>query len=80
MAEAARAYHKRDAIPAAIATIARCEARDAIKAELKAQGHKLSEYAPRDITKLAQAYLAEHPEVFDLAAAIVQRWLCKSQH
>ena len=65
---------------AAINTIARYEARDAVKAALRAQGLKLRDYAPRDITMLAQEYLSEHPEVFDQAAVIVQRWLCKSQH
>jgi len=40
---------------ATINTIARYEARDAVKAALRAQGLRLSEYAPRDITVLAQA-------------------------
>jgi len=58
---------------AAINTIARYEARDAVKAELRAQGHKLRDYAPREITLLAHEYLAQHPEVFDQAAEIVRR-------
>jgi len=60
---------------AAINTIARCEARDAVKAELKAQGHKLSEWAPREITKLAQEYLAEHPELLAVATAQYQHFV-----
>jgi len=61
---------------AAINIIARYEARDAVKAALRAQGLKLRDFAPRGITVLVQAYLAEHPEVFDQAAAIARR--CKS--
>ena len=57
---------------AAINIIARYEARDVVKAALRAQGHKLRDYAPREITVLAQEYLAEHPEVFDQAAMIVR--------
>ena len=57
---------------AAINTIARYEARDAIKAALRAEGHKLRDYAPCEITMLAQAYLAQYPEVFDQAAEIVR--------
>ena len=60
---------------AAINVIARYEARDAIKAALRAEGHRLSEYAAHDITVLAQAYLSEHPEVFNQAAEIVRNHL-----
>jgi hypothetical protein len=67
---------------AAIITIAKCIARDAVEDQIRAQGYKLRDYAPRDITKLAQAYLAEHPELLEQAEQVVMtapalRRMCK---
>jgi len=62
---------------AAINTIARYEARDAVKAALRAQGHKLRDYAPREITVLAQAHLDQHPELRQRRPDLPSVFLCE---
>ncbi len=44
----------------AVATLARQAAIKAIKAKLRAEGTRLSEFAAREITMMAEDYLAQH--------------------
>lgn len=45
---------------AVIISLARYRARNAVKRQLRDQGRKLSQIKPREISVLAEAYLAEH--------------------
>ena len=47
----------------AVMTLARWEARQVIKKELLAQGIKLSHVEASDITRAANRYIDEHPEI-----------------
>jgi resolvase-like protein len=59
---------------AAIATIARGMARDAVKAELWAQGRKLRDLTPSEIREAADAYLSEHQaELVAQAEELIRR-------
>ena len=61
------------------ATIARCIARDAVKDHIWAEGRKLSEFAPHDIKYMATDYLAQHPELFAQAEAMLAKFRSRAQ-
>lgn len=50
-------------------TLARYYARQRVKAELRAKGINPWRVEPADITRLAWAYLDQHPELIELAEA-----------
>ena len=52
----------------AVMTIARWHAREAVKRELYAQGIKLSHVEACEITRAANQYIDDHPEVIALAS------------
>jgi hypothetical protein len=49
-------------------TIARYYAREAIKRELQAQGFKLAHYEACEITRKANQYIDDHPELIAFAS------------
>jgi hypothetical protein len=51
----------------AVMTLARWHARQAVKRELLAQGLKLSHIEASEITRAANQYIIDHPEVLALA-------------
>jgi hypothetical protein len=56
----------------AIMTLARYSARQAVKRELYAQGIKLAHVEASEITRAANRYVDEHPEI--IAFATEQYW------
>ena len=56
----------------AIMTLARYSARQAVKRELYAQGIKLSHVEASEITRKANQYVEDHPEI--IAFATEQYW------
>ena len=56
-------------IATAAHVLAQLRARNAVKAELRKQGLKVSHYAAREISSWAQVYLDEHPELIANASA-----------
>jgi hypothetical protein len=55
--------------------LAQHQARKCVKAELQRRGEKVSHYAARDISALAQEYLSEHRyELMPPAIETVTRW------
>jgi hypothetical protein len=84
MAKAEQAYHKGtvdwgSVLPnpfhiggtimnGAVMTLARYHARETIKRELKAQGLKLAHYEASELTRKANAYIEDHPEIITFAA------------
>jgi hypothetical protein len=68
MTKANPAYHKRDLYSdGAVMTLARYHARETIKRELKAQGVKLVHVESCEITRAANQYIEEHPEIIAFA-------------
>jgi hypothetical protein len=53
----------------AVMTLARYHARQVIKRQLYAQGLKLSHVEASEITRKANAYIEEHPEIIAFATA-----------
>jgi cytoplasmic iron level regulating protein YaaA (DUF328/UPF0246 family) len=51
----------------AVMTLARYHAREVIKRELRAQGIKLYHVEASEITRAANQYVDNHPELIDLA-------------
>jgi hypothetical protein len=58
MAEAAPSIHPQTSF--VIATLARQTARKAVKHQLRAKGLKVAHFAARDLSRLADEYLAQH--------------------
>jgi hypothetical protein len=58
----------------AVMTIARYHAREAVKAQLRAQGVKLAHVESREITLAANQYIDDHPEI--IAFATARYWDC----
>jgi hypothetical protein len=59
----------------AVITLAIQRAKKAIMAQLQARGEKVAHYSAKDITLLAEAYLAQHRhELVVEAIAIVECW------
>ena len=52
----------------AVMTLARYHARETIKRELKAQGIKLASVESCEITRAANRYVDQHPEIIAFAA------------
>jgi hypothetical protein len=52
--------------------LARLNARNIVKEDLRAQGIKLSHVDAREVTELAHRYLAAHPELLEQAAEAVR--------
>ena len=52
--------------------LARLNARNVVKEDLRAQGIKLSHVDAREVTELAHRYLAAHPELIDEAIEAVR--------
>jgi hypothetical protein len=55
-------------------TLAQQRARSAVKHRLRARGLKVQYIPHREITAMAQAYLAEHPELIAEAKPIIEQW------
>jgi hypothetical protein len=55
-------------------TLAHREADKAVKRGLAAKGIKLQLIPHREITAIAQAYLAQHPELIEEAKPIIEQW------
>jgi hypothetical protein len=59
----------------AVVVLAWRSAKEAVKLKLRAQGLKLQQFSARDITVLAEEYLAEHrAQLIHEAREIVDRW------
>jgi hypothetical protein len=58
----------------AIAVLARLEARNAVKAEIRDQGARPSSVKPAEISERAKAYLDAHPELYEAAMQRAWRW------
>jgi hypothetical protein len=56
----------------AVMTIARYHAREAVKAQLRAQGIKLMDVESREISLAAIRYVEDHPEIIAFATARYQ--------
>jgi hypothetical protein len=68
MAKAERAYHERDLhSDGAVMTLARYQARQIIKKELYAKGIKLAHVEACEITRAANQYVEDHPEIIAFA-------------
>jgi hypothetical protein len=75
MAEANYSLSPAARLKSAVFTRALYRAKDAVKRQLQAQGHKVAHYSSRDITILAQAYLDQHrEELLPEAMQTVERW------
>jgi hypothetical protein len=75
-------YHKprtNQMMNAAIITIARCIARDAIEDQIRAEGRKVCEFAANEIKALASDYLAGHPELIEQAGVILAKFRSRAQ-
>jgi hypothetical protein len=70
MAEAAQAHHNHAYWVTTV--LARQKASTAFKARWLAQGRRLTQLGRADIRKGAEAYLAEHPELFEQTAESVR--------
>jgi hypothetical protein len=67
----------------ALVSLARYYARDAVRDQIRARGHKLSQYAAKDITALADQLLLSEPERFvararKVLAAEIERKLLRT--
>jgi hypothetical protein len=60
-------------------TIARYYAREAVKRELYAQGIKLQQVENCEITRAANQYIVDHPEVLALASERYQDFVKRSR-
>jgi hypothetical protein len=60
--------------PHAIVTLARFDARNAVKARLRDQGYKLRDLRVCEIELAARAYLSQHPELLEAAAESISRY------
>ena len=58
-------------------TLARYHARETIKRELKAQGIKLASVESCEITRAANRYIDDHPEIIAFATEEYHRSRCK---
>ena len=58
---------------AGVRTIAYGLARDAAKRQLRDRGLKVSHYSAKEISVLAEEYLAQHPELINEAVTRVER-------
>jgi len=58
----------------AVMTIARYFAREAVKRELYSQGIKLREVEAVELSRAANRYVEDHPEIIELATA--RYWDC----
>ena len=57
--------------------LAQHRARNAVKAELRKQGLKVSHYAAREISSWAQVYLDDHPNLIAEAKPVVEAWFAQ---
>lgn len=57
--------------------LAQHRARNAVKAELRKQGLKVSHYAAREISSWAQVYLDDHPNLIAEAKPVVEAWIAQ---
>jgi uncharacterized lipoprotein YajG len=78
MAEPSLAQSPTIRITTAAHVLAQLRARNAVKRQLQALGHKVSHYSARDISVLVNQYLAEHraeliPEAIAKARAMILR-------
>ena len=67
----------------AVMTLAMFQARQAVKANIRAQGHRPCEFSMRQITELAEGYFAQHmEELINEAVQVIAtspyfaRWRC----
>ena len=56
-----------------VVTIARLRARNAVKRQLRDRGLKVSHFSAKEISVLAEEYFAQHPELINEAAIVVER-------
>ena len=64
-------------ITTASVVLAQLRARNAVKAELRKQGLKVSHYAAREISSWAQVYLDDHPNLIAEAKPVVEAWFAQ---
>jgi hypothetical protein len=64
-------------ITTASVVLAQLRARNAVKAELRKQGLKVSHYAAREISSWAQVYLDDHPNLIAEAKPVVEAWIAQ---
>ena len=58
----------------AVIVLAREAARKVVREQLRGRGEKVTHYSKKEITILADDYLAQHPELHDEAVPLVERW------
>ena len=59
---------------ACVRTFATHQARGKVKELIRAEGHKVSAYTARQISEMAEDYLAQHPELVAKARAWADEW------
>lgn len=59
-------------VPGVVMTEARRLAKNIVKASIKAQGQRISDYEAKAITEAASIYLGEHPELIEQASASIE--------
>ena len=64
----------------AVKVLARLAAKKAVQEQLRAQGVRVSLVKPADISAKAQAFLADHPELYAEALERAQRMGLIKQH
>ena len=80
MTKANAVYDKRDLYSdGAVMTLARNHARETIKRELKAQGIKLASVESCEITRAANRYIDDHPEIIAFATEEYHRLVASGQ-
>ena len=57
-----------------VRAIAHRIARDAVKKQLRDKGLRVSHFSAKEIALLAEEYFAQHPELINEAATVVERW------
>ena len=57
---------------AAVMTMARFYARKEVEANWRSEGRRLRELEPKELHRLAHAYLASHPEIVEKAAEVIR--------
>jgi len=64
-------------IMTASVVLAQLRARNAVKAELRKQGLKVSHFAAREITSWAHVWLDDHPQLLQEARPVIERWIAQ---
>ena len=76
MAQAKRSVYEaqlRASMISGVVTIARLLARDVVERQLRDKGLRVSHFSAKEISILAEEYFAQHPELINEAAIVVER-------